>query len=114
MRSIRLVVAALAVAGGLAAAWPALAGTSTLKGFVGPGFSIRTSSKTVAAGKVKLVVSDKASIHNFHLRGPGVNVKTGVDATGTKTFTINLKKGATYRFFCDVHPDELHGTFKAT
>ena len=114
MRSTRLVVAALALVGGLAAAWPALAGTSTLKGFVGPGFSIGTSSKTVTAGKVKVVVSDKAAIHNFHVRGVGVNVKTGIGATGTKTFTITLKKGSTYRFFCDVHPDELRGTFKAT
>ena len=114
MRSTRLVVAALAMAGGLAAAWPALAGTSTLKGSVGPGFAIRISSKTVAAGKVKLVVSDRADIHDFHVRGPGVNVKTGIGAIGTRTFTITLKKGATYRFFCDVHPDELHGTFKAT
>ena len=114
MRSTRLVIAALAVAGGLAAAWPALAGTSTLKGFVGPGFSIRTSSKTVPAGTVKLVVADKASIHSFHVRGPGVNVKTSIAGIGTKTFTITLKKGAIYRFFCDLHPDELHGTFKAT
>ena len=113
MRSTRLVLATLAVAGGLAAAWPALAGTSTLKGFVGPGFSIRTSSKTVAAGKVKLVVSDKATDHSFHLRGVGVNVKTSIAGIGTKTFTITLKKGATYRFFCDLHPD-LHGSFKAT
>ncbi len=113
MRSTHLVVAVVAVAGALAAAWPALAGTSTLKGSVGPGFSIRISAKTVAAGKVKLVVSDRAAIHDFHVRGPGVNVKTGVGAIGTKTFTINLKKGATYRFFCDVHPDLLHGTFKA-
>ena len=114
MRSTRLVVTALAVAGGLAAAWPALAGTGTLKGFVGPGFSIGTSSKTVAAGTVKLVVSDKASIHSFHVRGPGVNVKTSIAGIGTKTFTIKLKKGATYRFFCDLYPDELHGSFKAT
>lgn len=114
MRTTRLVVAAFALAGGLAAAWPALASTSTLKGFVGPGFSIRTSAKTVPAGKVKLVVSDRAAIHNFHLRGPGVNVKTGIGAVGTKTFTITLRKGSTYRFLCDVHPDELHGTLKAT
>lgn len=110
----RFVVAAIAVAGAMAAAWPALAGTSTLKGSVGPGFSIRVSSKTVAAGKVRLVVSDKAAIHNFHLRGAGVNVKTGIGAIGTKTFTITLRKGSTYRYLCDVHPDELHGTFKAT
>ncbi len=110
----RFVVAAIAVAGAMAAAWPALAGTSTLKGSVGPGFSIRVSSKTVAAGKVRLVVSDKAAIHNFHLRGTGVNVKTGIGAIGTKTFTITLRKGSTYRYLCDVHPDELHGTFKAT
>ena len=33
MRSTRFVVAVLALAGGLAAAWPAFAGTSTLKTF---------------------------------------------------------------------------------
>ena len=101
------------MAGGLVVALPAVAATPTLKGFVGPSFTIGVGSKTVKAGKVSLVVSDKASIHNFHLTGPGVNVKTSVSGTGTKTFKLTLKKGATYRFVCDIHPS-LKGSFKAS
>jgi plastocyanin len=48
------------------------------------------------------VIDDKSSAHNFHLTGPGVNVKTSVPAVGVKTFTVSLKKG-TYKFVCDPH-----------
>ena len=49
-------------------------------------------------------------MHNFHLTGPGVNVKTSVGATGTKTFTVTLKKG-TYKFVCDPHAGFMKGSF---
>ena len=91
-------------------AFPASAATPTYNGTVGPGFTIKMAKKPTKAGKVKLVVSDKASIHDFHLTGPGVNVKTSVEGTGTKTFTITLKKG-TYRFFCDPHASTMKGSF---
>ena len=87
-----LTVAATAVGAALALALPAVAATPTYKGTVGPGFTIKLASKPTKAGKIKLVVSDKSSQHNFHLRGPGVNVKTSVGQTGTKTFTVTLKK----------------------
>ena len=58
-------------------------------------------------------VTDKSSIHNFHLTGPGVNVKTVVSQTGTKTFTVTLKKG-TYRFVCDPHASQMKGSFKVS
>ena len=96
-----LTVAATAVGAALALALPAVAATPTYKGTVGPGFTI------------KLVVSDKSSQHNFHLRGPGVNVKTSVGQTGTKTFTVTLKKG-TYKFMCDPHASFMKGSFKVT
>ena len=97
-----LTVAVTAVAAALALALPAVAATPTYKGTVGPGFTIKLASKPTKAGKIKLVVSDKSSQHNFHLSGPGVNVKTSVGETGTKTFTVTLKKG-TYKFVCDPH-----------
>ena len=106
----RLVLTGFAVAG-LAAALPAAAATPVFKGTVGPGFTITMAKKPTKAGKIKLVVSDKASIHNFHLVGPGVNVKTSVSGTGTKTFIVTLKKG-TYNFFCDPHKSLMHGSFK--
>ena len=38
-------------------------------------------------------------------------VITSVDFTGTKAVSIRLRKG-TYRYVCDPHSDEMHGSFK--
>ena len=96
-------LAALTAVVALILALPALAATPVFKGTVGPGFTIKMTKKPTKAGKIKLVINDKSNVHNFHLTGPGVNVKTSVSAIGTKTFTITLKKG-TYKFICDPHP----------
>ena len=81
-----------------------------ITGTVGPGFTI-SMKKPTKAGKYTLVVSDKSSIHNFHLKGPGgVNVKTSVAAIGSKTFKITLKKGK-YTFVCDPHASIMKGSF---
>jgi hypothetical protein len=53
-----------------------------------------------------------ASIHDFHLTGPGVNKKTSVAGTGTTKWTVKLKKG-TYHFVCDPHQTIMHGVLKA-
>jgi plastocyanin len=111
-RFVVIGIAALAAAvAALVAALPAAAATPIFKGTVGPGFTISMAKKPTKAGKIKLVISDKASIHNFHLTGPGVNVKTSVPGTGTKTFTITLKKG-TYKFVCDPHASSMKGSFR--
>jgi len=97
----------------LVLAVPAVAATPTFKGTVGPGFTITMAKKPTKAGKIKLPVSDKSDFHNFHLSGPGVNVKTSVGFQGTKTFTVALKKG-TYRFVCDPHATSMKGSFKVS
>jgi plastocyanin len=102
-----LLVATVAVV----VALPVVAATPKLNGTVGPGFTIALAKKPTKAGKYTLVVSDKSSIHNFHLTGPGVNVKTSVAAIGSKTFRITLKKGK-YSFVCDPHASTMHGTFR--
>jgi len=96
-------LAALTAVVALILALPALAATPVFKGTVGPGFTIKMTTKPTKAGKIKLVISDKSNVHNFHLTGPGVNIKTSVPVVGTKTFVITLKKG-TYKFICDPHP----------
>ena len=103
-------VAALAVALPASAALPKLVGT------VGPGFTITltkggTKVRSLKPGKYTLVVRDRSEDHNFHLTGPGVNKATGVEAVGTRTFTVTLKRG-TYRFLCDPHPDSMKGSFR--
>ena len=96
-------LAALTAVVALILALPALAATPVYTGVVGPGFTITLAKKPTKAGKIKLVIRDKSKVHNFHLTGPGVNVKTSVSAIGTSTFTVTLKKG-TYKFICDPHP----------
>ncbi len=96
-------LAALTGAVALALALPALAATPVFKGNDGPGFTIKMVTKPTKPGAIKLVIADKSNVHNFHLIGPGVNVKTTVPFVGTKTFNVTLKKG-TYKFICDPHP----------
>ena len=94
------------------------AGTSgghALSGVVGPGFSIEVKQgtkdvKTLRAGTYTIKVQDKSSIHDFHLKGPGVNKVTTVSGTGTQTWTIKLKPG-TYTYQCDPHASFMKGTF---
>jgi plastocyanin len=96
----------------------ALAGTTTLNGTVGPGFTITLTSSgkkvtKLKAGTYVFKISDKASIHNFHLTGPGVNKSTSVGGKGASTWKLNLKKG-TYKFVCDPHKSFMKGSFTVT
>ena len=105
----RTIAVLLGLAVAAIVALPALAATPKITGTVGPGFTI-SLKKPTKAGKYTLVVSDKSSIHNFHLKGKGVNVKTTVPATGSKSFKITLAKGK-YTFLCDPHPTSMKGSF---
>jgi plastocyanin len=116
----RLQLLAAAALAALVAAAPATSMTvPKLTGTVGPGFTITLKKGTkkvtsLKAGKYKIVVSDKSSIHNFHLKGPGLNkVITTVGFMGTKTVTVTLKKGI-YRYVCDPHSTTMKGSFKVT
>ena len=93
----------------------ALAATPTLTGTVGPGFTITLKKGTAKVTKLKagayvIKVSDKSSIHNFRLKGPGVNKTTSVGGTGTSTWKVTLKKGK-YTFVCDPHATIMKGSF---
>ena len=111
---VTLVAAALIVA-----VAPAFASTARLTGEVGPGFSIEVKKankdlKTIKAGTYKIKVEDKASIHNFHLMGPGLNKKTGISFKGETTWTIKLKPGR-YTYQCDPHHlSGMIGHFRVT
>jgi plastocyanin len=102
----------------LIVAAPGVAAVPTLKGTVGPGFTITLKKGTskvtkLKAGKYKIVIKDLSGIHNFHLTGPGVNKKTSVGAKTTVTWTVTLKKG-TYKYICDPHVTSMKGSFKVS
>lgn len=109
----------VAAAAALAATAPtAAAPVQSVTGSVGPGFTIVLTKgghkvTTLKAGTTyRFVITDRAAIHDFHVRGPGLDrVLTSVSFEGTKGFTLKLKKG-TYRFFCDPHASFMHGGFK--
>jgi plastocyanin len=108
-------VAALALAGPTGAMAP-----TKLKGTVGPGFTITLKKgtakvRTVKAGRYTITVQDRSNIHNFRLKGGGLNKEiTKVGFVGTKTVTVTLKKGKTYTYVCDPHASSMKGTFRAT
>lgn len=86
-------------------------GSTTLNGSVGPGFEISLAGTDgLTAGSYTLVVNDQASIHNFHLTGPGVDVATDVGAEGEESFEVELQAGE-YMFVCDPHASQMNGSF---
>jgi plastocyanin len=115
MSRIRFALASV-VAVAVIVASSAQAATPKLVGTVGPGFTIvlkkgTATVKTVKAGKYTIVVHDKSSIHNFRLKGPGLNKQiTAVGFQGTKTVTVTLKKGR-YTYDCDPHFASMHRSF---
>jgi hypothetical protein len=86
-------------------------GGNTLTATVGPGFDISmTGTDGLAPGEYTIDVSDKSSAHNFHLTGPGVDMKTEVSEEGDTSWTVNLQAGE-YKFVCDPHASSMNGSF---
>jgi plastocyanin len=87
-----------------------------LTGSVGPGFTISLRGPDGAdvtkldPGPFELTVDDLGDEHNFHLKGPGVDVATEVAGVGKQTFQLTLKDG-TYTFVCDQHGSLMGGQF---
>lgn len=93
--------------------------TTTIYATVGPRatISLRTRSgrriKQLRRGRYRIVVRDRSSMHNFHLRGPRMNKRTTVGFRGTTTWTVTLRRGL-YRFVCDPHAARMRGSFRVT
>jgi plastocyanin len=69
--------------------------------------------RALKAGTYRIKVEDKATIHNFRLRGPGVNKATSVPGRAETIWTVRLRKG-TYTYLCDPHASSMRGSFKVT
>lgn len=90
----------------------------TLTGVVGPGFNISLKNPDgsnvshLDAGTYDIAVTDNEVTHNFHLRGPGVDMATDVEGVTTVTWTVTITDG-TYTYLCDAHPVQMKKTFTA-
>jgi len=63
-------------------------------------------------GAYTITVHDYSAIHSFHLLGPGVDKATSVETSGDTTWSVVIIDG-TYRYFCDLHPTSMRGSFTA-
>jgi hypothetical protein len=119
-KALALVVAAVASVALVATASGRTEATPTLVGTVGPSYTITVKRnnklvKTLKAGKYKLVIHDKASVHAFSLDGPHGYAKdfTTVPFVGTKTFVVTLVAGK-YKAYCPPHESMMFQHFTVT
>lgn len=99
---------------------PPTVGPGKLVGQVNGNFEITLrSGRGATVGAVKggaaysIAVRDRTAEHSFHLAGSGVNRKTAVKKRETATWRVKFRKGARYAFYCDVHREDMRGTFAA-
>jgi Copper binding proteins, plastocyanin/azurin family len=118
----RIAILATGLVAVLALAGPTGAGPQATKlaGVTGPGFTITLKKggklvKTLPHGKYTITVQDKSNIHNFRLKGPGLNKQiTTLSQKGSRTVTVTLKKGL-YTYQCDPHVSQgMKKTFRVT
>jgi hypothetical protein len=78
-------------------------GLPKIHGFVKPHSIIGFREDSVPAGRYKVIVSDTAPSHNFHMTGPGgVDRRTLVAGMGKEIWKLDLLAG-TYVAICDPH-----------
>jgi hypothetical protein len=89
---------------------PAAQAYTTFYGTVGPGTTIvlkranGTVVRNASRGNKTFVVRDRSSFHNFHLKGPGIDRRTGVAFVGKRIWSPLLLRVGRYTIVCDRHP----------
>ena len=66
----------------------------------------------LAPGTYDIAVSDRSEAHNFHLKGPGVDMSTPVGEKKEITWTVTIGEGR-YTYVCDAHSSQMRGYFLA-
>jgi hypothetical protein len=89
---------------------PAAQAYTTFYGTVGPGTTIvlkranGTVVRNASRGNKTFVIRDRSASHNFHLKGPGIDRRTGVAFVGKRTWSPILLRVGRYTIVCDRHP----------
>ena len=119
---LALAILAAVVLTAAGAAFGHTSSTPTLKGVVGPGYSIKLTKggkrvESLKAGTYTFVISDRSTYHNFTVERekpskPKIEMHlTGTGFTGTKIVKMTLKPGS-WSFYCSNHEAQMHGDFK--
>jgi len=66
----------------------------------------------LAPGTYDIAVSDRSESHNFHLKGPGVDMSTPIGSKQETTWTVTIGEGR-YTYVCDAHSSQMRGYFLA-
>jgi plastocyanin len=66
----------------------------------------------LAPGTYDIAVSDRSEIHNFHLKGPGVDMASPIETKQETTWTVTIGEGR-YSYVCDAHAFQMRGYFLA-
>jgi plastocyanin len=85
---------------------PPVSPPKAIAAHVGAGKTI-AFPRTLAKGKYVITVHDLSKADNLHLKGPGVDRKTGVAFRGTVKWAVTLKAGA-YHVGSDAHTTLAH------
>ena len=92
---------------------------ATFYGKVGPGrtITLKNSKGTIVTSIKKgihtFVINDTSGLHNFRLaRGDTDIRKTTIEFKGTVRWTVKIKRGPAYRYYCSVHAKTMSRTFK--
>jgi plastocyanin len=114
---LKLIVFAAVAVGALGSPAAAFAQTRLVAN-VGQNDAFVISLRTEAGGSVDNIppgsyvieVNDHSTMHNFHLTGPGVDMRTTEAFVGRVTWNVTLQNGR-YTFLCDPHPTQMRGAF---
>jgi plastocyanin len=66
----------------------------------------------LAPGTYDIAVSDRSEAHNFHLKGPGVDMSTPIGEKQETTWTVTIGDGR-FTYVCDAHASQMRGYFLA-
>ncbi len=115
----RALVTSLSAAAAIALLGGGGAEGATFYGKVGPTRTITLKNAkgklvtSVKKGVHTFVVTDTSGLHNFWLaRGDAVIRKTTIEYKGTVRWTVRIKRGVAYRYFCSVHTETMSRSFR--
>jgi hypothetical protein len=115
----RALVTTLFAAAAVALAGGGTAEGATFYGKVGPGRTISLKNgagnlvTSIKKGKHTFVINDTSGLHNFTLARGKVDLrKTMTEFVGMVTWTVKIKRGKLYRYYCSVHSETMSRTFR--